>query len=52
MLHDISLLNPQVSSPKRAPKRRKKEIDKEKKMILNTKPNREGLVNTHTHTHC
>ena len=37
LLHDISLLDPQISSMKGAPKRMKKGIEKCKKRILNTK---------------
>ena len=37
LLHDISLLDPQISSTKGAPKRMKKGIEKCKKRILNTK---------------
>ena len=37
LLHDISLLDPQISSTKGAPKRIKKEIKKCNITILNTK---------------
>lgn len=37
LLLDISLLDPQISSTKGAPKRMKKGIEKCKKRILNTK---------------
>ncbi|KAK9174613.1 hypothetical protein WN944_029650 [Citrus x changshan-huyou] len=47
LLHDISLLDPQISSTKRAPKRMKKGIEKCKKRILNTK-SRKVLKNVGT----